>query len=71
MYYYYYLLKFSFHSSVVLTLVTNKNNYTEKKQYKNTAHKITHITKTPTQLSKHTHITNPHIHTLPQFLNVV
>ena len=52
--------------SVVLTIVTNKNKYTENKQYKNTVHKITHITKTPTQLSKHTHITKPtHTHTPP------
>ena len=33
-YYYYYLLKLSFHSVTVgLTLVTNKNNYKQKKQY--------------------------------------
>jgi len=38
--------------AVVLTLVTNKNKYTKTKQYKNTAHTSTHITKTST----HTHI---------------
>ena len=64
-YYYYYLLQSSFHSvAIVLTLVTNKNKYTEKKQYKNTVNTSTHITKTPTQLSKHPHITKPtHTHT--------
>ena len=36
-YYYYYLLQLSFHSvAVTLTLVTNENKYTQKKQYKNT-----------------------------------
>jgi len=48
-YHYYYLLQLSFQSvAVVLTLVTNKNKYTQKKQYKNTVNTITHITKTPT-----------------------
>jgi hypothetical protein len=67
-YYYYYLLQLSFHSvAVVLTLVTNKNKYTQKKRYKNTINTSTHIIKTPTQLSKHPHIIKPkltHIHTL-------
>jgi len=62
--------------AIVLTLLTNKNKYTEKQEYKNTVNTITHITQTPRQLSKHTHITKPththtHTHTLPQFLNVV
>jgi len=38
------------------------------KQYKNTVNTSTHITKTPTQLSKQPHIhtlQNPHIHTHP------
>jgi len=59
--------------TVVLTLVTNKNKYTKRKQYKNTVNTSTHITKTPTQLSEHPHIqtpthykintyTHPHIH---------
>jgi len=67
-YYYYYLLQLSFHSvAVVLTPVTNKNKYTQTKQYKNTVNISTHITRTPTQLSKHPHITKPlhtHTHTL-------
>jgi len=78
-YYYYYLLQLSFLSvAVVLTLVTNKNKYTLRKQYKNTVNTSTHITKTPTYdkthtythppltklIHKHTHILqNPHIHT--------
>jgi hypothetical protein len=64
-YYYYYLLQLSFYSvAVVLTLVTNKSKYTYKKQHKNTVHTSTHITKTPTQLSEHPHITKPtHTHT--------
>jgi uncharacterized protein (UPF0333 family) len=34
------------------------------KQHKNTVNTSTHITKTPTQLSKHPHITKPtHTHT--------
>jgi len=33
------------------------------KQYKNTVNTSTHITNTPTKLSKHPHITNPYIHT--------
>jgi len=55
----------SFHSvAVVLTLVTNKNKYTKTEQYKNTVNRSTHITKIPTQFSKHPHITKPtHIHT--------
>ena len=52
--------------AVALTLVTNKNKYTQNKLYKNTVQTIqntvrvnesTHITKTPTRLSKHPHIT--------------
>jgi hypothetical protein len=62
---YYYLLQLSCHSvAVVLTDKTNKNKYTETKQYKNTVQTVhntvntsTDITKTPTQLSKHPHIT--------------
>jgi hypothetical protein len=49
---------------------TNKNKYTEMIQYKNTVqtiqstiNKSTHIMKTPTQLSKHHTLQNPHIHT--------
>jgi hypothetical protein len=57
--------------AVVLKLVANKNKYKKTKQYKNTVQTIqstentsTHITKTPTQLSKHPHITKPtHTHT--------
>ena len=51
--------------AVVPTLVTNKNKY--KNQYKNTVNTNTRITRTPTQLSEHSHITKPthtHIHTL-------
>ena len=70
-YCYYYLQQLSFHSvAVVLTLVTNKNKYTYKKQYKNTIQIIKntistsmHITKTPTHYKTHTykhpHITKP------------
>ena len=50
--------------AIVLTLVTNSKKYTKKKQYKHTVNTSTHITKTPTQLSKHPHITKPtNIHT--------
>jgi hypothetical protein len=67
-YYYYYLLQLRFHSVIVVhTLVTNKNKYTEKRQYKNAVNTSTHITKTSTQLSEHPHITihtHTHIHTL-------
>ena len=78
-----YLLQLSFHSvAVVLTLVQTKqkiinihkrnNTKTQYKQYKNTVYTSTHITKTPTQLSKHP----PHTHThtlqnrlkLPQYM---
>jgi len=46
----------------MLTLVTNKK-YTQTKQY-NTVNTITHITKTPTQLTKQPHITkSTHTHT--------
>ena len=39
---------------------------------KNTVNTITHITKTPTQLSKHTHaLKTPYFHTPPKVLNVV
>ena len=73
--YYYYLLQLSFHSvAIFLTLVTNKNKYIQTKRYKDTVQKTqntinasTHITKSPTQLSIPTHITNPthtHIHKL-------
>ena len=54
--------------AVVLTLVTNKNKYTQTKEYKNTVNTSTYITKTPThyqnthtitktptQLPKHPH----------------
>ena len=61
-YYYYYLLQLSCHSvAVVLSLITNKNKYTQAKQYKNTVQRIqntvntsTHITKTPTHTHTHT-----------------
>jgi len=36
--------------AVVLTLVTNKNTYTQKEQYKNTVNTSTHVTKTPTHI---------------------
>ena len=60
-YNYYYLLQLSFNSvEVVLILVTNKNKYTQTKQYKNTVQTVqntvnssTHIYKTPTHT--HTH----------------
>ena len=46
-YNYYYLLQLSFHSvAVALTLVTNKNKYTEKKQNKNKVYTNIQITKT-------------------------
>ena len=65
-------MQFSFHLvTIFLTLVTNKNKYTQKKQYKNnstnhTKHskQSTHIIKTPTQLSKSRNFTKPtHTHT--------
>ena len=56
-------MQLSLHSvAVALTPVTNNYQYTQKKQYKNTVNISTHITKTPTQLSKHPHITK-HTHT--------
>jgi len=69
-YHHHHLLPLSFHSvAVVLTLVRNMNKYTSTKQYKNTVQIIQNtvntsirITKTPTQLSKHT-LQNPYIHT--------
>ena len=73
-YYYYYFLQLSFHSvAVVFTLVQTKqiricirkqnNTKTQYTQYK-TVNTSTRITKTPTQLSKHPHITKPtHTHT--------
>jgi hypothetical protein len=63
----------SFHSvAVVLALIQTKqirinihkrnNTKTQYKQYKTQSVQV-HITKTPTQLSKHPHITKPvHIH---------
>ena len=39
---------------------------------KNTVKTVTHNTKTPTQLSKHTHaLKTPHLHTPPKVPNVV
>jgi len=38
--------------ALVLTLVTNKNKYTQTKQYKNTVNTRTYITKTPTHTTK-------------------
>ena len=64
-YYYLLLLLLLFLTAIELSLdgsspytstdKTNKNKYTWKKQYKNTVNTSTHITKTPTQLSKHLH----------------
>jgi hypothetical protein len=74
-YYYYYLLELSFHSvAIVLTLVQAKQirinihkRSNSVKTIQKTVNTSTHITKTPTQLSKQSHITKPihsHTHTL-------
>ena len=39
---------------------------------KNTVKTVTHITKTPKQMSKHTHaLKTPHLHTPQKVLNIV
>ena len=50
---------------------TNKNKYTEKKQYKNTVQTMQNTVKTSTRITKHPHIANPHIHTHPHFTKQV